>query len=142
MWHTFNKKEYWILNIRNVLPIFEDGKGNTIDGDGHEPLQMKLDKEAYPLDNITDFDTHPQLKLYVKVVKGKVVKNKASSSIDLCEVNFKKHYENDAKKLFFFQVYKKGLTAGKAVKIVNIPRKIAYNWYKKDQLEIYKKKQN
>lgn len=116
MWYSFNKKEYWILNIRNVLPIFEDGKGNTIDGDGHEPVQMEFDKEAYPLDNIINFDAHTQLKLHVKVVKGKVVKNEAPSSIDLCECNFKKHYENDAKKLFFFQVYEKGLTAGKAVK--------------------------
>lgn len=58
MWFTFYKKEYWALSIRNVLPIFEDGKGNVIDRDGHELVQMELDKEAYLLDNITDFDTH------------------------------------------------------------------------------------
>lgn len=71
------------------------------------------------------------------MVKWKVFNNEAPSSIDLCEINFKNHYENDDKKLFFFQVYEKGLTAGKAVKIMNVPRKIVYNWYKKVQLEIY-----
>ncbi|KAG2208751.1 hypothetical protein INT47_007850 [Mucor saturninus] len=37
------------------------------------------------------------------------------------------------KDLFFFYVYEKGLTAGKAASLINIPRKTGYNWLQKDQ---------
>lgn len=35
--------------------------------------------------------------------------------------------------MFFFYVYEKGLTAGKAASLMNIPRKTGYNWLQKDQ---------
>ncbi|KAI8639923.1 hypothetical protein BD408DRAFT_329630, partial [Parasitella parasitica] len=41
---------------------FEDGRGNTMDEDGLEPVQMEVDEEAYPLDNITTYDSHLDLK--------------------------------------------------------------------------------
>jgi hypothetical protein len=37
---------------------FEDGKGNAMDEDGLEPVQMEVDEEAYPLDDITNYDSH------------------------------------------------------------------------------------
>ncbi|KAG2191662.1 hypothetical protein INT47_008600 [Mucor saturninus] len=91
---------------------FEDGKGNAMDEDGLEPVQMEIDEEAYPLDDITNYDSHIDLKPAEK-------KNI--------------HRGNDTKDLFFFYVYEKGLTAGKAASLINIPRKTGYNWLQKDQ---------
>lgn len=41
---------------------FEDGKGNAMDEDGLEPVQMEVDEEAYHLDDITNYDPHMDLK--------------------------------------------------------------------------------
>ncbi|CEP15781.1 hypothetical protein [Parasitella parasitica] len=37
--------------------FFEDGKGNAIDEDGNKPVEMQIDEESYPLDNITNFES-------------------------------------------------------------------------------------
>ncbi|KAG2191936.1 hypothetical protein INT47_012019 [Mucor saturninus] len=47
----------------------EDGKGNNMDEDGLEPVQMEIDEEAYPLDDITNYDSHIDLKPAEKKVK-------------------------------------------------------------------------
>ena len=41
---------------------FEDGKGNVMDEDGLEPVQMEVDEEAYHLGDITNYDSHMDLK--------------------------------------------------------------------------------
>lgn len=40
-----------------------------MDEDGSGLVQMEIDGEAYPLDNVTDFDTHSQLKPSGRKVK-------------------------------------------------------------------------
>jgi transposase len=35
--------------------------------------------------------------------------------------------------MFFFYIYEKGLTAGKAVSLINIPHRTGYNWLQEDQ---------
>ncbi|KAG2192514.1 hypothetical protein INT47_002837 [Mucor saturninus] len=97
---------------------FEDGKGNAMDEDGLEPVQMEIDEEAYPLDDITNYDSHIDLKPAKK-------KNKQ----DIKNI----HRGSNTKNLFFFYVYEKGLTAGKAASLINIPRRTGYNWLQKDQ---------
>ncbi|CEP19517.1 hypothetical protein [Parasitella parasitica] len=47
------------------------GKGNAMDEDGREPVQMEVDEDAYPLDSITDFNTLAELKSPEKEVKLK-----------------------------------------------------------------------
>ncbi|KAI7898004.1 uncharacterized protein BX663DRAFT_402165, partial [Cokeromyces recurvatus] len=42
---------------------FEDGKGGAMDKNSREPVKIEMDKEAYPLDNITDFEMHSEMKL-------------------------------------------------------------------------------
>ncbi|PHZ14704.1 uncharacterized protein RHIMIDRAFT_235466 [Rhizopus microsporus ATCC 52813] len=83
-----------------------------MDEDGNECVQTQVDEKAHPLDNITGFNTHSELKPSEKPTKPKVVKVESSASTN--------------------KVYEKGLTAGKAAKLLNIPRRTAYSWYEKD----------
>ncbi|CEP15333.1 hypothetical protein [Parasitella parasitica] len=108
---------------------FEDGKGNAMDEDGREPVQMEVDEDAYPLNSITDFNTHAELKPPEKEVKLKAAKEEEESVSTLPSTPgpIKKHGD-EVKELFFFHVNEKGLNAGKAAKIVNIPRRAAYSW--------------
>ncbi|KAG2211559.1 hypothetical protein INT46_006575 [Mucor plumbeus] len=109
-----------------------------MDEDGHEPVQIEVDEEAYPLDNITNFTTHSKLKPPEKPMKMKAAKVEAITLVDLCEDRSNQKYGDDVKVFFFLQIYEKGLTERKAAKIMNAPSKTAYNWYNKDQLEIRK----
>ncbi|ORE06195.1 hypothetical protein BCV72DRAFT_180180, partial [Rhizopus microsporus var. microsporus] len=52
--------------------FFEDGKGNAMDEDGNECVQTQVDEKAHPLDNITGFNTHSELKPSEKPTKPKV----------------------------------------------------------------------
>ena len=56
----FSYKEYYFICYLNMAfkVYFEDGKGNAMDEDGLEPVQMEVDEEAYPLDDITNYDSH------------------------------------------------------------------------------------
>ncbi|CEP14523.1 hypothetical protein [Parasitella parasitica] len=112
---------------------FEDGKGNAMDEDGREPVQMEINEDAYPLDSITDFNTHAVLKPPEKEVKLKAAKEEESASMLPSTPRPIKKHGDEVKELFFFQVHEKGLTAGKAAKIVDIPRRTAYNWTQEDQ---------
>lgn len=130
---------FCILSIRSFLTdFFETGEGNTIDQYSHESVQMEVNEEAYPLDNITNFYTYSKLKPPEKVVKSKFVRDEGPSPINLCEVNPKKHCGGDVKELFFFQVYEKGLTVVNTAELLGITFRFAYNWHDKNQLEIQK----
>ncbi|KAI8639450.1 hypothetical protein BD408DRAFT_404940 [Parasitella parasitica] len=112
---------------------FEDGRGNTMDEDGLEPVQMEVDEEAYPLDNITTYDSHLDLKPPEKKIQAKVKKlDRAPSNPNGSNVK-KIHRGDDVKDMFFYYVYEKGLTAGKAASVMNVPRRTGYNWLKDDQ---------
>ncbi|KAG2210520.1 hypothetical protein INT47_002462 [Mucor saturninus] len=43
-----------IMYCTLIQIYFEDGRGNAMNEDGLEPV----DEEAYPLDNITTYDSH------------------------------------------------------------------------------------
>jgi hypothetical protein len=86
------------LSIKNAIG---DEKGNAMDEDGHEPVQMEVDEEAYPLDNITDFTTHSKVNPLEKPMKMKVVKVEATTLVDLCEDQSNQKYGDDVKALFF-----------------------------------------
>lgn len=73
---------------------------------------MEVDEGAYPLDNITDFNTHSKLKPLEKAVKQKVAKVEVSTLMLPSETRSSKKHGNDVKELFFFQVYEKDLTSG------------------------------
>lgn len=83
-----------------------------MDENGCQPVQMEEDEDAYPLDNITDFNAHSKLKLLEKAVKQKVAKVKVSTLMLPSEARSSKKHGSDVKELFFFQVYEKGLTSG------------------------------
>ncbi|RCH79069.1 hypothetical protein CU097_002914, partial [Rhizopus azygosporus] len=105
-----------------------------MDEDGLEPVQMKVDEEAYPLDDVTNYDLHMDLKPPEKEKRAPKIINKTTVSKDASKGHTRKiHREDETKEMFFFYVYEKGLAAGKAASLMNIPRKTGYNWLQKDQ---------
>ena len=44
--------------------VHEDGQGELFDNNGNDVsiIQMEVDDEMYPLENVTNFDDHNQLK--------------------------------------------------------------------------------
>ncbi|GAA5815419.1 hypothetical protein MFLAVUS_008927 [Mucor flavus] len=117
---------------QSLMGSYLDGKGNVVDEDGLEPVRMEIDEEAYPLDDITNYDSHIDLKPAEKKVKPKAVKKTAVSSAGKPDIK-NVHRGNDTKEMFFFYIYEKGLTAGKAASLMNIPRRTGYNWLQQDQ---------
>ncbi|CAO0792470.1 unnamed protein product [Mucor circinelloides] len=106
---------------------FEDGKGNAMDEDGLEPVQMEVDEEAYPLDGITNYDSHMDRKPAEKKWNLKLLRRPQSLEMENI------HRGNDIKGMFFFYIYEKGLTAGKVASLMNIPRRTGYNWLQENQ---------
>jgi hypothetical protein len=96
--------------------VFEDGKGNAMDEDGHEPVQMEVDMDAYPLDDVTDLNTHSELKPSEKLNKLNVIKDDVSFPVHPTKSRATRRHGDNIKVLFFFEVYEKGLTAGEAAK--------------------------
>lgn len=104
-----------------------------MDEDGNEPILMEVDEGTYPLDNVTNYDLHMDLKPTEKPIKVKPAKKSKVLAAEDQPVLKKIHRGDDVKEMFFFYVYEKGLTAGKAAKLMNIPVKTGYNWLQKDQ---------
>ncbi|KAG1171428.1 hypothetical protein G6F36_011751 [Rhizopus arrhizus] len=95
---------------------------------------MEVDEEAYPLDDVTNYDLHMDLKPPEKEKRTPKITNKTTVSKDASQGHTRKiHRGDETKEMFFFYVYEKGLTAGKAASLMNILRKTGYNWLQKDQ---------
>ncbi|OAD75262.1 hypothetical protein PHYBLDRAFT_166521 [Phycomyces blakesleeanus NRRL 1555(-)] len=152
MWHnlliklaqsSFNINITILLFFTYNIPLqffHEDGQGNAMNEDGREPVLSEVDLEALPLDTITNFDIHSDLKPPEKDVKQKApdVVDKRGSAGKTERRIIRKHGD-DIRALSFFHVYEKGLSISKAAKTVGIPPKTADNWYKADQAEIEKR---
>lgn len=50
-----------------------------MDENGRQPVQMEVDEDTYPLDNITDFNTHLKLKPLEKAVEQNTAKVEVST---------------------------------------------------------------
>ncbi|CEG71935.1 hypothetical protein RMATCC62417_07578 [Rhizopus microsporus] len=97
---------------------------------------MEIDEEQYPLDSITNFDEYLDLKPPEREQKVSYdIQNDKVFSKKKVEKETYRVYGNDIKEHFFYLIYETGLTAGKAGKQLNIPRRTAYNWFEKDQKE-------
>ncbi|KAI7876057.1 hypothetical protein K492DRAFT_115921, partial [Lichtheimia hyalospora FSU 10163] len=118
-----------------MIFVYEDGKGNAIDDAGHHVLDMEIDEESYPLDAITDYDTYmvhkpPERKQAAQKICTPPVKDQRPT--EMKRGPYKQHSNSDKEKMFFL-IYKKGMTTGKAAAQLQIPRRTAYNWVKRDQ---------
>ncbi|KAI8368771.1 hypothetical protein BD560DRAFT_371154, partial [Blakeslea trispora] len=52
----------------------EDGKGSVFDEYGNEPVEMEVDNEQFPLEDVTNYDTYMDLKPPERLEKMKIVK--------------------------------------------------------------------
>ncbi|ORE12383.1 hypothetical protein BCV71DRAFT_240170, partial [Rhizopus microsporus] len=110
------------------------GKGSAIDEFKNEVISMKVDEEQYPwvalqiLMNIWTLNHLNASKRSVPIFK----KVKCSPRRKIKKGTYRV-YGDDIKEHFFCLIYEKGLTAGKAGKQLNIPRRTAYSWFEKDQ---------
>lgn len=115
--------------------VYEDGRGNAVDESGNFVLEMDIDHDNYPLDPVTDYDMYNELKPPERpqiVEPVKVTQTPDKSTVRLKKKAYSQ-YNDKEKEQFFFLVYEKNFTAGKAAKQLNIPRRTAYNWLDKDQ---------
>jgi hypothetical protein len=81
--------------------FFEDGKGNTINEDGREPVQMEVDEEAYPSDKINDFKMHSEMKPPERIMKPKVINKETHTLSEVVDGQARKRHQDHIKDLFF-----------------------------------------
>ncbi|KAI8075783.1 uncharacterized protein B0P05DRAFT_143904 [Gilbertella persicaria] len=46
----------------NIQVYYENGRVDVVDKFGNEPIEMEVDEEQYPLDNVTNFDQYLDIK--------------------------------------------------------------------------------
>lgn len=60
-------------------------------------MKMDVDKEAYLLEKLTDFNMHSEMKPPERIVKPKVIKDGPSDAVRLNEGRSGKRHENSIK---------------------------------------------
>ncbi|CEP15746.1 hypothetical protein [Parasitella parasitica] len=118
--------------------IHEDGQGGFFDEQGKEVsiIQMEIDDEAYPLQNVTNFDDYTELK----PPEGKATpivedKDEESSDEDVVMKSVKNYrsYKAFEKEHFFYLITEKGMSVRAAALQLQINPSTAQNWAKKDR---------
>lgn len=92
--------------------IHEDGKGNMLDDQGNEvfTVDMEVDDETYPLENVTDLNHYLDLKPPERVKQEK--EKKLSEKPDKNQISEKgkktyRRYKPEDKEQFFFLFMRK-----------------------------------
>ncbi|KAG1043408.1 hypothetical protein G6F43_011658 [Rhizopus delemar] len=103
--------------------IQEDGRGDAYHESKNEPVEMEVDSEQFPLNDITDFDTYMKLKPPERGEKVKGVKVKAVVDKSPTKRDYTRH-------------------TLQAVEELKIARRTTYDWYKKDQEAVIRNQAN
>ncbi|KAG1255894.1 hypothetical protein G6F68_010039 [Rhizopus microsporus] len=117
--------------------IHEDGKGNMLDDQGNEvfTVDMEVDDETYPLENVTDLNHYLDLKPPERVKQEK--EKKLSEKPDKNQISEKgkktyRRYKPEDKEQFFFLIYEKNMDIREAARALKMPETTAQSWYKKE----------
>ncbi|KAI8875235.1 hypothetical protein K501DRAFT_203050, partial [Backusella circina FSU 941] len=94
-----------------------------------------------PLGDITNYDSYMDLKPPERQSKMECVNSNNIIEIKINK-NTKNRYSNEKKHDFFELIYNRGCTVPEASKKLNIARRTAYDWFKKDQDELVENQTN
>ncbi|KAK4520995.1 Ras- protein ypt3 [Mucor velutinosus] len=123
--------------MSDIRIYYEDGINAPVDGHGNEAVEMDVDNEAFPLGNITNYNTYVDRKppeRELTVLKKKKIKNK--KNVPKTEYN---SYTDKDKARFFILIYDHGMNPNQAWKAHgHISRTTAYRWYAEDQKKVNK----
>lgn len=123
--------------MSDIRIYYEDGINAPIDENGNEAVEMDVDDEAFPLGNITNYNTYvdrnpPERDL--TAVKEKNIKNKKNEP----KTEYNSYTDKD-KARFFTLIYDHGMNPSQAWKAHgHISRTTAYRWYAEDQRKVSK----
>ncbi|KAI8384130.1 hypothetical protein BD560DRAFT_364333 [Blakeslea trispora] len=110
----------------------EDGKGSVFDEYGNEPVEMEVDNEQFPLEDVTNYDTYMDLKPPERLEKMKIVKAEIVADQGHSQRKYTR-YSDEKKERFFHLVYVKGYTVPEAAKELDVPKRTAHYWFKKEE---------
>ena len=118
--------------------VHEDGMGGTFDDQGNHisVIQMEVDDEAYPLQNVTNFDEYTQLKppeRDVNYVNEEVDEGPDDKGRSMKTIRTYRSYKPSEKEMLFYLVFEKGKSVRAAALELRINPRTAQNWVKKDQ---------
>ncbi|KAI8636360.1 hypothetical protein BD408DRAFT_426280 [Parasitella parasitica] len=123
--------------MSDIRIYYEDGINAPVDEHGNEAVEMDVDDEAFPLGNITNYNTYVDRKppeRDLTAVKEKKIKNKKNEP--KAEYN---SYTDKDKARFFILIYDHGMNPNQAWKAHgHISRTTAYRWYAEDQRKVSK----
>ncbi|KAK4510120.1 ribosomal protein S5 [Mucor velutinosus] len=123
--------------MSDIRIYYEDGINAPVDGHGNEAVEMDVDNEAFPLGDITNYNTYVDRKppeRELTALKEKKIKNK--KNVPKTEYN---SYTDKDKARFFILIYDHGMNPNQAWKAHgHISRTTAYRWYAKDQKKVNK----
>ncbi|KAG1055694.1 hypothetical protein G6F43_002361 [Rhizopus delemar] len=109
--------------------VYDDGFGNAVDESEHHVLDMDVDEYTFPLHSVTDYNKCMALKLLEQEKVNSAARSDESAykPANSAKRRLYADYGNKQKEDLFFLVYEKNLTAGKAAKQLEIPRRAGYN---------------
>ncbi|KAI8378747.1 hypothetical protein EDC96DRAFT_434784 [Choanephora cucurbitarum] len=110
----------------------EDGKGSVFDEYGNEPVEMEVDNEQFPLEDVTNYDTYIDLKPPERLEKMKIVKAEIIADQGHSQRKYTRH-SDEKKERFFHLVYVRGYTVPEAAKELDVTKRTAHYWFKKEE---------
>ncbi|KAG1138214.1 hypothetical protein G6F37_010694 [Rhizopus arrhizus] len=118
----------------SVRFLFEDGQGHIVDETGQDYFD---DNDPSSLETITNYNQYTHLKPPKPSAKPEKEDQETNTANKTeCKEVRRTHYnkyKDTEKETFFFLIYEKCMTAGKAGTVMGIPRRTAYEWLKRDQ---------
>jgi transposase-like protein len=100
-----------------------------------EPVEIKVDNVQFSLGDITDYDSYMDLKPPEKEQKTKRMQESSILERSKGKKEYTRH-SSEKKSNFFRLIYQKDYKVSQAAKELDVKRRTAYDWYKKDQDEI------
>ena len=115
--------------------VHEDGQGGLFDDNGNEVsiIQMEVDDEMYPLENVTNFDDYNQLKPPEKEERSKGKEKVTEEDVPAKSSKTYRSYKPFEKERLFYLVKEKGMSTRAAALTLQINPRTAQSWIKKDQ---------
>ncbi|KAI8364908.1 hypothetical protein BD560DRAFT_311426, partial [Blakeslea trispora] len=112
------------------LKLFQEGgKGSVFDEYDNEPVEMEVDNEQFPLEDVTNYDNYMDLKPPERLEKLKMVKAKIVADQGHSQRKYARHCD-EKKERFFHLVYIRGYKVPEAAKELDVPKRTAHYWFK------------